>query len=347
MLGTGSISIYHMRAWQAIPGVQIVALANRTRSKAVDLGRQFGVEDAHIYADYHELLDKERLDFVDVATAPDIHRQQVLAAAEHGVNVFCQKPFATSMAEAEEMIAACERAGVRCIVNENWRWRRWYRELKRMLDEGVVGKPRYARFLSHSASVLPRPDGSQPGVLIKQSYMATMPKLILFEWGIHLVDVLRFLFGDVARVYARMSRVSPIVVGEDMALVVLEFRSGLTGLIDISYGTFTPEGRRLPRAHVDFFVVEGDKGTIEFEPYQDDTILITTAAGTEQRAARGDIDRPTAYQESYIKTHSHFIHCLRAGEPAENEGRDNLKTLAIMFAAYEAAERGQIISLPS
>jgi len=346
MLGTGSIAIHHMRAWQAIPGVQIVALANRTRERAVALGRQFAVDEAHIYADYRELLDKEKLDFVDVATAPAIHREQVLAAAQHGVIVLCQKPFATSLDEAREMIAACDRAGVRCVVHENWRWRRWFREIKQMLAQGVIGTPRYARFQVHNAAVLPRPDSSRPGQLTSQPYTAQMPRLILFEWGIHLLDVMRFLFGDIETVYARTSHVSPLVRGEDMAVLLLGFRSGLTGLVDISWGTYTPTDRDSPRGSIDPFVVEGDKGTIELTPTRDDdTLTIATAAGRESRPVHPGLSRADVYQESYLNTFSNFVQALRTGEPAENEAHDNLKVLLAAFAAYESAASGQVVRL--
>ena len=339
MLGTGSIAPHHMLAWQAIPNVKIVALANRTKSRAEALGHKFGIDAAHIYADYGELLSQEVLDFVDIATAPHIHREQVLAAAAHKVYVLCQKPFAASLDEAMEMIAACEAAGVRCIVNENWRWRRWYRELMQMLDQGVIGKPHYARFGIHQDVVLPRAEGNLPTLLSWQSYLIESSRLILYDWGIHLIDVMRFLFGDIERVHACTRRVSSLVQGEDMALVTLEFGRGLTGVIDISWATHIPEEKRLIRGNLDSFVVEGDAGTIELDPYQEDIFIITTANGTERRPAHPGLTPAEAYQESYLNTQSHFIRCLRSGEPAENETRDNLKTFAATMAAYESAKQ--------
>jgi predicted dehydrogenase len=345
MLGTGSIAVHHLRAWGAIPGVEIVALANRTRERALAYGKDFEIAPAHIYSDYRELVANEPLDFVDIATAPHIHRAQVLAAAERGIHVLCQKPFATSLAEAVEMIEACESAGVRCVVNENWRWRRWYRALKEMLVQRTVGIPRYARFFMHADVVLPRSDGQLPGLLLHQAYTAEMPHLILYEWGIHLVDVLRFLFGDIARVYARMSRVSPLVQGEDMALIILEFENSATGIIDVSWGSRAPAERGLPRGHLDSLLVEGDAGTIELDPYRDDSFVISTSTGTESRAARGAISPPDAYQESYFNTQNHFIECLRSGAPAENDARDNLKTFAAVMAAYDSAQANQVVAV--
>jgi len=337
--------VHHLRAWQAIPGVQIVALANRTRSRAEALAREFAVDDSRVYEDYRLLLTQERLDFVDIATAPQIHREQVLAAAEHGVHVLCQKPVATSLDMAREMIQACEVAKVRFVVNENWRWRRWYRELKARLDAGEIGTPRYARFSMHNDGVLPVAGGASPELLTRQAYTAQMPKLIVYEWGIHLVDVMRYLFGDVERVYARMSRISPLVQGEDMALVVLEFRSAVTGIIDISWGSYIPNEKRLVRGNLDPFIVEGDQGTLELDPYPGDIFSKTTSEHTMRWSAHLAQSPAEEYQESYTQTHRHFIQCLRSGEPAENEARDNLQTFAVTRAAYASAEQRRVIAV--
>lgn len=341
LLGAGSIAAYHMKAWQAIPGVRIIAIANRTRDKAVHLGKTFGIEEEHIYSDYRELLEKEEVDFVDIATAPHVHREQVLAAAAAGVHILCQKPFALSISEAVEMIEACEEAGVRCVVNENWRWRRWYRELKGLLEEGRIGSPRYAAFSLHSDALLPIPEGNLPELLVRQPYLARMPRLILLEWGIHLIDVMRFLFGEIVRIYARMDRISPLVEGEDRAIVVLEFQSGMSGLIDVSWSSYIPSERRLARGNLDPFVIEGERGRIELNPYEGDVILISTSCGTERRPARSSISPEEVYLESFIHCQSHFIRSLRTGEPAESEARENLRTLAATLAAYLSAERGE------
>jgi len=345
LLGCGSSAPFHLRAWAQIEGVSIVALANRTVAKAEALAEEFSIAPGHVYGDYHKLLDNEELDFVDIATAPHIHRQQVVAAAEHGVHVLCQKPFATSMEEARAMIAACRERSVRCVVNENWRWRSWYRELKQMLDQGTVGKPRYARFCHRSDGLLPRPDGSLPALLRVQPYTADMPHLILYEWGIHLIDVMRFLFGEVESVYACTGRQSPFVKGEDSALVTLRFHAGMIGIVDISWATPISDDERLVRGNLDPFVVEGDRGTIEMDPFHEDLFIITTADGVQRRPARPLSTPAEAYQASYVSAQNHFARCLLSGEPAENEATDNMGTLGAVFAAYESAVHNQVVCL--
>jgi predicted dehydrogenase len=346
LLGTGPISLFHMIAWQAIPDVRIVALANRTRSKAEDMGRQFGVDDKHIYADYRDLLEHEQLDFVDIATAPAIHREQVLEVAAHHIDILCQKPFATSMAEAYEMQKACEDGGVRCIVNENWRWRRWYQETKQLLDQGTIGAPRYCRLQTHDDSLLPLPDGTTPFLLVREPTLAVLDKLLVFDQEIHFIDTMRFLLGRIDRVYAHIDHTSPLVKGDDLGVIMLEFRSGAVGVIDTSYGSYVSgDKKELIRGNVDPFVVEGTGGTIELDPYQDDSVIIVTDKGVTRHSARPGMSPAEAYQESFTKTQSHFAQCLRSGETAQNELSDNLETLAAMFAAYDSAATGHAISL--
>ncbi|MBN1285031.1 MAG: Gfo/Idh/MocA family oxidoreductase [Anaerolineae bacterium] len=358
MLGTGTISYHHLVAWQRTPRVKIVALYNRTVEKAYRRADQFGIDRAHVYDDYEKLLDNESLDFVDIATAPALHRVQVEAAAARGIPIICQKPLASSLEDAQAMIDVCDRAGVRLSVNENWRWRSWYREVKRLLDAGRIGKVRYARITAHYNATLPRPDGETPVLFITQAYTQAMPKLILFEWGIHLIDTMRMLFGEVDWVHGYMKRVSPLCAGEDRAFLTLGYGEVMAN-IDISWASIKQPG--LPSV-LDNMVIEGDEGTIALVPNQGqgDLISITDWQGsTLLRPGEKPIGSPyrvmvypahdgdhaAAYQASYDAAQGHFIDCLRAGAAPETVAADNMKTLAVMFAAYESAERNAVVWL--
>jgi len=339
LLGCGSISQYHLSAWQQIGGVQITALANRTLERALERGRQFGISAAHIYSDHRLLLEKEDIDFVDVATAPQAHRRQVEDAARAGAHVLCQKPLAPSLEDACAMLDACNRAGVLFSVNENWRWRTWYRQVKSLLQQNTVGKVRQVRICRHASVTLPKPDGSLPDLFIRQAYTRTMERLIVFEWGIHLVDVLRFLFGEVTRMFARLERISPLCAGEDCALLSLEV-GGVPCLVDISWASPDTPASASPLEEV---LLEGEDGMIELLP-GDDLLRVTTAAGHWQRRAY-DGTAAEAYQASYTAAQRHFIDCLRAGVLPETEAADNLRTLKAVFAAYDSDAQKRVILL--
>ncbi|HUS17776.1 MAG TPA: Gfo/Idh/MocA family oxidoreductase, partial [Chloroflexia bacterium] len=95
LIGTGSIAPYHLAAWQRVPGVQIAAVCDRVVEKAYALAGRFNIGAEHVYANLDDLLAREpALDFIDIATAPHLHRAHTEAAAARGLHVLCQKPLA-------------------------------------------------------------------------------------------------------------------------------------------------------------------------------------------------------------------------------------------------------------
>ncbi|MDT5207653.1 MAG: D-apiose dehydrogenase [Mycobacterium sp.] len=345
LLGAGSIAPHHMLAWDAIDDVEIVAIADPVRSRALALADRHGISADHVYPDHVTALAAEHIDFVDIATVPALHRELVMYAADRGLSILCQKPFVDSLADARFLADYCADKGVRCVVNENWRWRPWYRRIKSLLDEGAVGMPHYAAVTCHRDLVLPNADGTHPDLLVRQPYTRDMPRLILLEWGIHLIDVMRYLFGPITSVDAGLRRVSPFVRGEDVARVQFRFNSGLEALLDISWASRTRPERRLVRGNVEPMVIEGDAGTLELDPMTDDSLFVTTVAGTRREAARGAMTPTEAYQVSYENCQRNFVRSLLAGGPTENEAADNAETLAATFAAYESAETGKPVNL--
>jgi predicted dehydrogenase len=332
-----------LRAWSKIEGVQIVALYNRSVEKARQRALEFGIPLDHVYNDTTELLRHEELDFVDVATAPQAHREQVEAAAALGLHVLCQKPAAPSLEDMHAMMAACQQAGVLFSVNENWRWRSWYREVKSLLERGAIGRPRYLRFASRRNMTWPV-SGGPPHLLVKQPYTAEMDQLIVLEWGTHLVDVARYLLGDIQRVYARMASTSPDFRGEDRALLVLEL-SGVTGLIDISWATVGDQAaEERSNTMLEQFVIEGDEGVIELLPEPQCLFRLSTRSESWEHPVYSG-DPQEAYQESYTAAQRHFYECLRDGLIPETVAGDNLKTLQAVQAAYRSAATGEVVSL--
>jgi predicted dehydrogenase len=343
LIGAGNVTPFHLQAWQRISQASIVAIADPDLKKARTRAREFGIDPGRVFASLSDLLQAEEgLEFVDIATPPHAHCELTKLAAAHGLHVLCQKPFAPSLAEARAMIEACQRAGVVLDINENWRWRPWYRAIKQMVSQGEIGRPVYARVFSHGSSWL-------PGRVRPPDYhhrYFRMKRVIFFEWGIHLVDVLRFLFGEADSVYARMAGLSPELIGEDRAIVTLAFGE-LTALIDISWSSFAPWGaaNRI-RHNVEDVRIEGDAGTIALvpDPNKGDLVRLTTAQGEWEQPAY-DCEPFEAYLRTYVAAQSHFVECLLSGRTAETVGEDNLKTLAVTLAAYHSAEHNVVVSV--
>jgi len=339
LFGCGQVTWYHMRAWEAIPNVRIAAIANRTVEKAYTLATRFGVAKNAVYASHAELLEKENPDFVDIATVPDIHEEQVRDAAAKGCHILCQKPLAPSLASARSMIRCAENAGVLLSVNENWRWRAWYRRLKELLDAGVIGTPGYCCIKRHSGVALRGENGEMSALLVKQPYTANLDKLIVYEWGIHIIDVVRFLFGEPERVYAALSKTNTDFRGEDRAVVNLELRK-MHVVIDISWATVeAPKSQ----SQLEYVEIEGNEGSIAVLP-DENMIRVTTRTGTKEEKAAA-LPPSEEYQNSYLRTQSHFIDRLRNGGLPETHGGDNLHTLACVFAVYESASRRNVVDV--
>jgi len=330
IFGTGFWSRFQLAGWRELEGAECVALYNRTRAKAEALAEEFGMPT--VYDDPEELLRHEELDFIDVITSVETHSRFVHMAAAYGLPVICQKPMATSLEEAEGMVRVCRKVGVPFFIHENWRWQSPVRQFKRVLDEGKVGTPFRARV--HFCSSFP--------VFENQPFLKELEQFILTDMGSHILDVARFLFGEAESLYCQTHRVHADIKGEDVATVMMKMGRGTTVVCEISYASRT-EHERFPETYI---FVEGDQGSLELGP--DFWIRVTTEDGTHAR--RYPPPRYAWADPAYDVVHSSIVACnadlLRAlkGEgEAETTGEDNLKTVRLVFAAYESAASGKVV----
>lgn len=120
IIGTGFWANYQIPAWLELEGVEIVALFNRTKTKAEILAKKYNIPS--VYDDIDELLANEKLDFVDIITDVDTHPVFVEKAAQKGINIICQKPMAASFELADKMLKTCQDSGIQYFIHENFRW---------------------------------------------------------------------------------------------------------------------------------------------------------------------------------------------------------------------------------
>ena len=322
LVGCGYFGGVHLEGWARLKDLAVIeavcdtqqALAN-ARAEEYAIGR--------VYTNYLHMIEEERPDFVDIVTRPGLHHEMTCAAADLGIAVLCQKPLAPSMEEAERMVEYCDMRRVRLMANENWRWQAWYREMRHLLDAGVIGKPYYFS-LRHRTS-----DGVGENAYSRQPYFKVMPRLLLIETMIHFLDTARFLLGELTVHSCHMRSVNPSVEGEDVVLLTLE-GSGLVGMVD---------GNRLSRPEHEGQVmgdarIEGNRGTLSLQG--DGRIFIRPLEG-EAREHRFPIPTVGYRGDSVFQTHRHFIECLYSGAPFETGGADYLKTMKLVFDGYRLA----------
>jgi len=316
IVGCGFFGQIQLEAWRRIPGVEMVAAADADIARAHRCGLR-----AH--ASLAEMLDRERLDFVDIATRPDSHPELVRRAVERHIPVICQKPMANTWAEAVEMAELADAHRTRVMIHENWRWQPWYREAKRLIADGTLGRP--LAYLLRSR----RNDGRGAVPYPNQPYFNSMPRLLIFEMLIHQIDTARFLFGDIRAVYAETQRLNEHLTGEDRAVLTLTHEGVLTGVVD--------GHRYLDPLTTALATLEGEEGTLSI--FDNGEVWFN---GRRILAA----DQTPGYKGDSVRaTQEHFVRCLRSGAPFETSAREYLKTFGVMEAAYRSAASGRKIRL--
>ncbi len=176
---------------------------------------------------------EEMLDFVEICTRPDSHRELVELAARYRVDILCQKPAAAVRPALKAMIEACISTDTRLMIHENWRFRPWYRALRAEIDAGSIGRPIRLR-ISHRDTRALRADG-----FADQPYLAHAPRLILLEMGCHLIDTARYLIGEIQTVSATVGKFGA-TLGEDVAMLSIYFAGGCLGLLDMKLAARQP-----------------------------------------------------------------------------------------------------------
>ena len=332
VMGTGFWASYQVSAWFEVGGVNLVAIYNRTRSKAEAFGERFGV--LRVYDDPEKLFQSEELDFVDIVAGVQAHAPLVALAARYRVPVICQKPMASDCATAQQMVRTCEEAGIPFFIHENFRYQRPLRAVKEVLEAGQIGQPFRARIqFVHS----------NPAIFEHQPRLKTLERFAVADMGVHLLDLARFYFGEPDRLYCQTYRTRDDIVGEDVATVVLRIGE-IMCTCEISYSTRTEWGH-FPET---FVYVEGREGTLELGP--DCRVRVTTEAGTlvrqyaPPRYAWADPDYALVHA-SIVDTNRALLEALRTGKPAVTSAQDNIKTVRLMCAAYDSAQQDQVIRL--
>ena len=331
VIGTGFWSNFQIPAWKELEGVELVAVCNRSRTRAEEVATRFGVPK--VYDAVEDMLKIEQLDFVDIITDVDTHAQFTKLAAEHRVNVICQKPMSSSLKDSTDMLRTCREKGVSFFIHENFRWQAPIRALKAAMDSKVIGEPFKAKVSFCSAFA----------VFDNQPFLAELEHFIITDVGSHVLDVCRYLFGEAKSLYCLTQKVNQKIKGEDVANVLMEMKNGVHCFAEMSYASLL-EKESFPQTLV---LVEGTQGSIHLT--NDFELKITTREGTTSQ-----IIAPKMYSwldPTYAVVHSSIVDCNRdifqglRGGNCETTGEDNYKTVQLVWSCYESAKSGKPIQL--
>jgi UDP-N-acetyl-2-amino-2-deoxyglucuronate dehydrogenase len=333
IIGGGNISGTHARAAREIDGVEIAAVYGFNQEKLNLLG-QYGAE---VYTDLNAFLEHRPMDLVAIGSPSGLHAKEGVAAARRGLHVLVEKPIDINLKSADALIAECEKAGVKLGVFFQDRTAPDLCRLKELIDQGRLGRPilasaqvkwyRAPEYYSGSRwRGTPALDGG--GALINQ--------------GVHTVDLLVWLMGDVARVHAKAITGLHQIEVEDTVVATLEFDSGAVGVLEAATSVYPGYARRLE--------LTGSEGTIIVEG---DHII-----RADLRAPLDDLPLRTTH-ESQIRSNSpvvsdvsghrrvleDFIHAVQTNGRPLCDGQEGRRSLAVVTAIYESSRSGQAVDL--
>lgn len=321
LAGGGMISWFHLTGWRSLgERVRVVAICDPDVDKAAARAREFSIPG--VYRDADAMFGAEAIDALDVASPRQTHAEWVGAAAARGIDVLCQKPMTPTLTESEALVRRVEGRS-RLMAHENWRFRPWYRELKRWIGAGELGEVLLARMAMLGSGLLPDANGRR-SALDRQPFMQHEQRLMIAEVLIHHLDVMRFLCGELRVVGARAAHTLADVRGDTVAAIFLETVSGAP--VEV-VGTMAATG--YPPRPSDRLEIIGRRASAGFADSE------LRLLGPRAQGMRFDNDR--GYQASFDGVIAHFVDCLDSGAPFETGPADNLETLRLVEHAYWAA----------
>ena len=333
LVGCGRISRNHFDAFERIEELELAGVCDVIESRAREAGARGNVP---WFMSYAKMLEEVGCDAVAICTPSGLHPAHGIMAAKAGKHVICEKPMTINLTSADELVQACDDAGVQLFVVKQNRLNPPIQLLKRALDKGRFGR----LYMANTTVRWTRP----------QEYYDQAPWRGTWEFdggafmnqASHYVDLLQWLAGPVESVTAKTATLARRIEAEDSGAAILRFRSGALGVIEVTMLTY-------PRNLEGSITLLGETGTVkiggsavnrvetwQFADYDDDDKLIDQANYTP----------PNVYGHGHEGYYRNVVAVLRGEAVADTDGRAGRKSLELILGIYESARTGHEVPLP-
>lgn len=330
LIGGGNITETHARAAHAIPGVEIAAIYGTNAEKVERLSREYG---GKAYTDFEKFLAHRPMELVAIGSPSGEHAAQGIAAARRGLHVLTEKPLDISTERADALISEADKAGVKLGVFFQDRSKPDLLRVKKAVDAGVLGKPvladarvkwyRPAEYYANSRWRGTRGlDGG--GALINQ--------------GVHTVDLLLWLFGDVVSVQAKCKTTLHSIEVEDTLVALLEFANGALGVLEAATSVYPGYPRRLE--------LSGSEGTLIIE--HDRLLAADLRNPPADLVTSGEIDKNLSASSPVVSDFrghqsvlEDFLKAIQTNTLPRSDGREGRRSVALVENIYEACRTGK------
>lgn len=318
LVGSGYMATTHATSYQDISGATVTAVASLGENRETFAGEH--AEGAAVYDDAEQMMDEADVTAIDVCTPTPTHRSLVEAAAERGLDVFCEKPMARTIEGADAVVETVERTGVTFMTGHVLRFFPEYAEAKRRIDAGEIGRPGTLRAERLSS---PPTYGSDNWFGDKASSGG-----VLLDMAIHDFDFLRWVAGDVDRVFTRTAEWENGHLKQH-AVVHLRFEDGTRGHVEASWAY--PDDSPFTTA----YEFAGSEGMLEFSTRDDHSLRISGVADGAH------VPNSPLTENPYTRELRHFVDCAEGGASPDITPDDAREAVRIALAAIESGERGE------
>jgi predicted dehydrogenase len=335
LVGCGRIAKRHseLLGKKQICDAVLVAACDVVAAKAEAVGKQFSVP---WYTDMHEMMKNGGIDVVVVLTESGLHAQHVIALAPYGASIVVEKPMALTLADADEMIRACDLAGVRLFVVKQNRFNVPVVKLREALEQGRFGKlvlgtvrVRWCRTQEYYNQDAWRGTWALDGG-------------VLSNQASHHIDLLEWMMGDVVSVFAHATTALVDIEAEDTAVAVLKFRNGALGVIEATTAT-------RPKDLEGSISVLGERGTVEIGGFAVNKMSAWSFTRPQPEDAlvmeKYSVNPPSVYGFGHQAYYEHVVDCIRNDKQQLVDGLEGRKSLELISAIYESVETGREVSL--
>ncbi len=341
LIGLGLIGIPHSQTLQRVAECDLVAVADvdpKHQATAAGLGVRY-------YAQYIEMIDRESLDGVIIATPNHLHVPIGIACAARGLHLFVEKPIAVSLPEADQLLEAAEKNHVRILVGHQRRFNARVEKARQIIHDGALG-----RLVGVTATwAMLKPPEYFEGPFAWRKNKGGGPIMINL---IHEVDNLRYICGEIDEVFAVSSmgvRAFPV---EDTAAITIRFRHGAVGTVFLSdcvpsmsaFEATTGENPLIPHDFGNCYVFYGTAASLRF-PQLKKLFYADPAQGNWHTPITEQVVPVSSGDDAYVKEFRHFAHVIRGEEAARCSGEDARTTLAVTIAVQQSGDKGQPVRL--
>ncbi|MDQ6717165.1 MAG: Gfo/Idh/MocA family oxidoreductase [Gemmatimonadota bacterium] len=333
LVGCGRISGNHFDAIAKVDGLELTAVCDIVEERAKSAGEKNGVP---WFTEYSKMLADAECDVVVVATPSGLHPEHGVMAAEARKHVVSEKPMAISLAGADRLVDACDKARVNLFVVKQNRLNAPVQLVKRAIDKGRFGKI----YLANTTVLWARPQEYYD----QASWRGTkaMDGGAFMNQASHYVDLIQWLGGPVESVVAKTATMARRIETEDTGVAVMKFASGAIGTIEVTMLTY-------PKNLEGSLTILGEKGTVKIggtavnkvehwefaEPDPDDALVEASSSNP-----------PNVYGYGHEGYYRNVTAVLRGEGKAETDGRAGRKSLELILAIYRAAKTGTEVRLP-